>query len=253
MTRGTTDCDSSVAMAVAAHIDLNTLDNLSRTCRGIRYGLLQYRKMLVVSTQHCSNEDLPIDQDDVLRYRARAANWFYMQEELSTTRTGYMGKTGQCARDMVSDCRRCGTVVCRVSYSSCNALEARRAGFEAKTSMNTQNCAIKPPAPIVLRDRHRRLCNKCARAPLGSLVRPKLPAETTLNSEEMQRAVCKCESAEGVWLCQPCGRTIRHDDLEYKTRVEDLISFVRVVVADLSVAHLIFILPKSFPYQHLAS
>jgi len=31
----------------------------------------------------------------------------------------------------------------------------------------------------------------------------------------MKRAICNCAS-ESVWLCQPCGRTIRNDDLEYK-------------------------------------
>lgn len=81
-----------------------------------------------------------------------------------------------------------------------------------------QNCAIKPPAPIVLRDRHRRLCVACTRAPLGRLVKPRLPATILLSSETMQRAVCQCDS-DGVWLCQPCGRTIRADDQEYQTFV----------------------------------
>jgi len=101
-----------IVMAIAAWIDLNTLDNLSRTCRSIRQGLLQYRKMLLVSTLHCSNEDLPVDREDTLRYRARAGNWFYMQD---IGRSNYTGKSGECARDLVSECRRCGTVVCRVS------------------------------------------------------------------------------------------------------------------------------------------
>ena len=67
-------------MSVAAHLDLNTLDNLSRTCRQIREGLLQYRKMLLVSTLHCCNEPIPVDPEETLRYRARAMNWFYMEE-----------------------------------------------------------------------------------------------------------------------------------------------------------------------------
>ncbi|KAB5554545.1 hypothetical protein GE09DRAFT_131951 [Coniochaeta sp. 2T2.1] len=174
-------------MAIAACIDLNTLDNLSRTCRAIHQGLLQYRKMLLVSTLHCCNEDLPVDEENTLRYRARAGNWFYMQD---ISRTNYTGKSGECARDLVSECRRCGTVVCR-------------------------NCAIKPPAPIVLRDRHRRLCASCTKAPLGRLVSPQLPPDTPVDAEQMQQAICKCDS-EGVWLCQPCGRTIRSDDYDYK-------------------------------------
>jgi hypothetical protein len=100
-------------MSVASSIDLNTLDNLSRTCRQIRDNLLQYRKMLLVSTLHCINEDLPVDPEETLRYRARAGNWYYMQD---AGRAGYIGKSGQCARDMVGGCRRCGTVVCRVSF-----------------------------------------------------------------------------------------------------------------------------------------
>lgn len=102
-------------MAIASSIDLNTLDNLSRTCRSIRQGLLQYRKMLLVSTLHCCNEDMPVDREDTLRYRARAGNWFYMQD---ISRTNYAGKSGECARDLVSECRRCGTVVCRVNSST---------------------------------------------------------------------------------------------------------------------------------------
>ncbi|KAK4168103.1 hypothetical protein QBC43DRAFT_310849 [Cladorrhinum sp. PSN259] len=176
-----------VIMAVASNIDLNTLDSLSQTCRQIRENLLQYRKMLLKSTLHCSNEDLPIDPGESLRYRARASNWFYMEE---AGRTQTIGKSGQCARDLVAGCRRCGTVVCR-------------------------NCAIKPPAPIVLRDRHRRLCTSCVKAPIGNLVRPRLGPEVRIDSDEMDRAICECGS-KGVWLCQPCGRSIRTDDSDYR-------------------------------------
>jgi hypothetical protein len=58
---------------------------------------------------HCSNEDVPVDRDETLRYRARAGNWFYMEDGRS-----YNGKSGHCARDLVGGCRRCGEVVCRV-------------------------------------------------------------------------------------------------------------------------------------------
>lgn len=99
-------------MAIASAIDLNTLDNLSRTCRGARQALLQYRKVLLTSTLHCLNEPIPVDREDTLRYRARAGNWFYMED---TGRTSYNGKSGLCARDLVAECRRCKAVVCRVS------------------------------------------------------------------------------------------------------------------------------------------
>ncbi|KAI1207192.1 uncharacterized protein F4807DRAFT_436014 [Annulohypoxylon truncatum] len=177
-----------IVMAIASSIDLNTLDNLSRTCRQVRQALLQYRSVVLAHTLHCVNEDVPIDPEDTFRYRARAGNWYYMEDG----RTGdYSGKSGSCARDMVAECRRCGTVVCR-------------------------NCAIKPPAPAVLRDRHRRLCLPCSKAPLGSLVKPPLRADTTVDADEMRLAICTCAS-EGVWLCQPCGRSIRGDDHGYKS------------------------------------
>ncbi|KAI1372038.1 hypothetical protein F4677DRAFT_433817 [Hypoxylon crocopeplum] len=177
-----------IVMAIASSIDLNALHNLSRTCRQVRLALLQYRTTLLAHTLHCVNEDVPIDPEDTFRYRARAGNWYYMEDG----RTGdYNGKSGSCARDMVAECRRCGTVVCR-------------------------NCAIKPPAPAVLPDRHRRLCLPCSKAPLGSLVKPPLRPDTAVDADEMQRAICNC-ATEGVWLCQPCGRSIRGADHDYKS------------------------------------
>lgn len=101
-------------MAVAAQLDLNGLDSLSRTCRGVHDSLLQYRTILLRSTVHCVNEELPVDPESTLRYRARAGNWYYMED---TSRSSYYnGKAGSCARDMVSQCRKCSTVVCRVSF-----------------------------------------------------------------------------------------------------------------------------------------
>lgn len=103
-------CKLSVIMAIASAIDLNTLDNLSRTCRQVREHLLQYRSTLLSRTLHCANEDLPVDREDTFLYRARAGNWYYTDNG----RDDYSGKAGHCARDMVAECRRCAKVVCRV-------------------------------------------------------------------------------------------------------------------------------------------
>jgi hypothetical protein len=105
---------------MAAHIDLNTLDSLSRTCYRIHRSMAEYRKPLMLSTLHCSNEHLPVDPEETLRYRARASNWFYMED--SPGRSSTTGKSGQCARDLVGECRRCGTVVCRVSLPGVYAI-----------------------------------------------------------------------------------------------------------------------------------
>ena len=102
----------SIVVAIVSSIDLNTLDSLARTCRPIHDGLIQYRTILLASTLRCSNEKRPVNRDELLRYRARAANWHYMEDGRSCN-----GKSGDCARDMVGECRRCGDVICRVSPS----------------------------------------------------------------------------------------------------------------------------------------
>lgn len=100
------------------HIDLNTLDSLARTSYLIHEGLIGYRSSLVKATLHCVNDDEPIDPESTLRYRARAGN-HYFDFDPSILRNShsylpYNGKSGECARDLVSECRRCGVAVCRV-------------------------------------------------------------------------------------------------------------------------------------------
>ena len=109
-----TNPPNRVVEAIAASIDLNTLDALSRTCRLVHHGLIQYRTTLINSTLHCQNEEVPVDGSETFRYRARAGNWFYMEDGRS-----YNGKSGDCARDMVGECRRCGDVICRVCTAIC--------------------------------------------------------------------------------------------------------------------------------------
>ncbi|KAG4416748.1 hypothetical protein IFR04_010077 [Cadophora malorum] len=171
-----------VIMSIASHIDLNTLDALSSTCRQVRVNLLQFRTKLISSTIHCDNEDVELDPEHTFRYRARAADWYFV--EGGTIGSG-AGKFGDCARDM--------------------------------------NCTIKPPAPILLRHRHRRICKACSKAPLSSLISglstptpaQDLPTNPT-PTEILKQKICACPT-EGVWLCQPCGRSLRSADNEYES------------------------------------
>ncbi|CAI4212236.1 unnamed protein product [Parascedosporium putredinis] len=64
-----------IAVGVASHIDLVTLDSLSRTCRAAHDGLIQYRKALMASTLRCHQDELPVDPDDTFRVGA-AQKWF---------------------------------------------------------------------------------------------------------------------------------------------------------------------------------
>ncbi len=105
----------SVIISIASHIDLNTLDALSLTCRQVRVNLLQFRSQLITSTLHCETEDLEPDPEHTFRYRARAADWYFVEGGREAHGSG-AGKFGDCARDMVSECRRCGRVTCRVCF-----------------------------------------------------------------------------------------------------------------------------------------
>ncbi|KAL5612266.1 uncharacterized protein BROUX77_002422 [Berkeleyomyces rouxiae] len=149
-----------IVIGIASHIDLNTLDNLSRSCRHIHDALYQFHNALMRSTLRCFRESLRLDGDID---QDNAPNGF---------------KVNFCARDMVSECRRCGSVVCR-------------------------NCVIKPPATPALKGRHRRLCLDCTKAPLTSLFVPPLD-EKLANREIVNHALCTCQD-EGVWLCKDCG------------------------------------------------
>jgi len=202
-----------VIIAIASHIDLNTLDALASTCRQIRANLLQFRTQLMTSTLHCENEDIEPNPEHTFRYRARAADWYFVDTGRDANGTG---KVGNCARDMVGGCRRCGRVTCRVSYAT---------SLVYVFNVNqTQNCTIKPPAPILLKHRYRRLCKTCQKAPLARLMALKTSPQSTgcvsnapivVTDDAFIRAICTCPS-EGVWLCQPCGRSIRNTDLDYE-------------------------------------
>ncbi|KLU84874.1 hypothetical protein MAPG_03908 [Magnaporthiopsis poae ATCC 64411] len=87
-----------IIVTIAASLDLNSIDSLARTCRQARAALIQYRSILIKSSLRCVNEPLPVDPEQTLRYRARAGNWYYMED---TSRTSYGGKPGDCARDLV--------------------------------------------------------------------------------------------------------------------------------------------------------
>jgi hypothetical protein len=78
-------------------LDLNSLNNLSQTCRLVRDILLQNRHQLVRRSLRCVNDRSDGESDGGIR-PVRMTN----------------GRVAACARDMVSECRRCNVVVCRV-------------------------------------------------------------------------------------------------------------------------------------------
>ncbi|KAF1917562.1 hypothetical protein BDU57DRAFT_513884 [Ampelomyces quisqualis] len=196
-----------IVRQLAGQLDLNTLHDLSRTCRQFRANLLEYRHQLVKHTLCCSNES--IDADPKLPLQSREAPF-----SLSSSRQLTSGRVGRCARDMVGECQRCSTVVCR-------------------------NCTMKPPATPVLRARHRRICRTCNKALLALLVSlheqhspssgppspGRLPDTHTVElvgevieppaftAPAYERTPCNCDNV--VWLCAPCGKDLRNADIMY--------------------------------------
>jgi hypothetical protein len=111
ITRLLTRFDSIVSQ-LASLLDLNTLHDLSRTCRQFRANLLQYRTMLKTLTLRCVNETPNLT--------TRAENELHDFNNPNVYRTKHAsrritsGKVGPCARDMVAECRKCSQIVCRV-------------------------------------------------------------------------------------------------------------------------------------------
>lgn len=81
-----------------------------------------------------------------------------------------------------------------------------------------QNCTIKPPPSPALTDRHRRLCPTCSVVPLAYHTHsPSTPAELLEESQFTSPAFLRgpCNCPESIWLCQPCGQSLRTADTTY--------------------------------------
>ncbi len=142
-----------VISTLTLSIDLNTLHALSLTSRSVRASILPYRAQLVRRTLRCVNDysfastataisTSTSTDDSAASSTAASTDSAASASTLSISRDGSRewepqddghkggsggladgpvvrrlgrGKVGPCARDMVGECRRCRTVVCRVS------------------------------------------------------------------------------------------------------------------------------------------
>lgn len=112
--RRLTNTHLSIVSQLASLLDLNTLHDLSRTCRQFRANLLQYRTMLKALTMRCQNEFPEVKGNLSNGDNASSAARMY---RLKKTERITSGKIGPCARDMVGECRKCSKIVCRVRPS----------------------------------------------------------------------------------------------------------------------------------------
>ncbi|KAL2852455.1 hypothetical protein BJY01DRAFT_96783 [Aspergillus pseudoustus] len=187
-----------IAKELARSIDLITLQSLSLTCRQIYANLAPYRQQLAKQTLRCENEyietlsdmlhsgtAIPDSVKSVIRLLSRGA----MSSGQLTS-----GKVAKCARDMVAECRGCSKIVCR-------------------------NCTAKPPNSATLKNRIRRLCTTCRKAPLDKLVSSYLaPLSSSLSDSNTSavavRDTCTCQDV--LWLCNQCGQKLRRNDTTYR-------------------------------------
>lgn len=244
---------------MASHLDLNDLYALAVTCRIVHRSLRQYAHQLKARSLRCSRDGTSGEQThtgdegvygqepviDISIYTAAPTQRFELPPS-EVARAGYQNvphslhsplgvpsKISACARDLVGECRSCGTVVCR-------------------------NCTIKPPTNTWLQDRYRRLCKTCLDAPFTEHLLPlcspsdgtdgqlpssassiksersfsssscssssrNRPEETVVNQEDCAsrnvltfwRGPCTCAS-HGAFLCTGCGQNLRAADTTYK-------------------------------------
>ena len=206
-----------IAVQIAHSLDLNDLDNLSRTCRQIHYNLIQFRYSLIPCTLRCVN-----DADAA----ALPASYLSAPADLATLRTQdparairarlTSGRVGPCAHDLVAPCRRCGTAICR-------------------------NCVARAPPVARLSLRLRRLCTVCLHAPLSEIMTEASTATTTssaassppssaseaeppdlgalqnalvFTAQAFERAPCSCP--DGAFLCRSCALSRPGEDTTYR-------------------------------------
>ncbi|KAL3491643.1 hypothetical protein BJX62DRAFT_237073 [Aspergillus germanicus] len=187
-----------IAKELARSIDLNTLHALSGTCRQIYANLAPYRRQLAKQTLRCENEYIETLSDmlhsgsaipDSVKSVIRLLNRGAMSSGQLTS-----GKVSKCARDMVAECRGCSRVICR-------------------------NCTAKPPNSATLKNRIRRLCTTCRKAPLDKLVSSYLaPLSSSLSNSNKSAVaahdICTCQDV--LWLCNQCGQKLRRNDTTYR-------------------------------------
>ncbi|KAF1836547.1 hypothetical protein BDW02DRAFT_587354 [Decorospora gaudefroyi] len=170
-----------IVRQLAAQLDLNTLDDLSRTCRQFRANLLDYRSQLVKHTLHCCNEKL-------------------------TT-----GRVGKCARDMVGECQRCARVVCR----NCTMKPPPTPTLRARHRRLCRTCT-KAPLPLLLARQKQSSSSETSSPPASPITRPVVfesDSTRAFTAPAFERTPCNCDHV--VWLCAPCGKDLRNADTMY--------------------------------------
>ncbi|TQS39109.1 hypothetical protein Golomagni_00370 [Golovinomyces magnicellulatus] len=172
-----------IVKEIASHLDLNSLDALSSSCRQARVNLLQFRVQLISSTLHCENQRVKIGHEQVL------------------TNIG----ASNCARDLVGPCQKCNRVVCRncaMKPTASNTLRYRHRRI-CSTCSNLDLMTLISPTLKTLSSE-----NDNASESHG--------LKSTKVDKDIKPNICKCSSVQ-LWLCKACAQKIRNADTEYQS------------------------------------
>lgn len=189
-----------IVRQLAGQLDLNTLHDLSRTCRQFRANLLEYRHQVKRHTLHCCNEDGGGGHDNGVDGPRLTS-----------------GRIGKCARDMVGECSRCANVVCR----NCTMKPPPTPTLRARHRRLCRTCT-KAPLPLLMAGPKQRCSSSTSPSPPGSPnARPLLflfdsdsvDKTRAFTAPAFERTPCNCDNV--VWLCAPCGKDLRNADTMY--------------------------------------
>ncbi|KAK7185873.1 uncharacterized protein CC84DRAFT_1222411 [Paraphaeosphaeria sporulosa] len=185
-----------IARQLARQLDLNSLHDLSRTCRQFRANLLEYRDQLIRHTLHC---DFDVEDEAIPRPTG---------SRLLTS-----GRVARCARDMVAECQRCAAVVCR----NCTIKPPPAPTLRARHRRLCRTCTRAPLAFLTAAPRPRASSESSLPgtpdSPRPALLDDAADAPRAFTAPAFERTPCIC--ADTVWLCQPCGQHLKNADTMY--------------------------------------
>ena len=156
---------SRVALSLSSYLDLNDLHSLSLTCRNIHSSLVQYALRLKSNSLRCAFDNRPL-LSDLLATQTRPRD--LLLATLKTKRQIPMSLYPLLSRS--KPCTPCIHLVRAAGRGprSVPVLEIWSRSAENVEQLCVRNCTSKAPSDRFLRERYRRLCQKCLRAPLSA-------------------------------------------------------------------------------------
>ncbi|KAJ9661982.1 hypothetical protein H2201_006271 [Coniosporium apollinis] len=175
-----------IVSELASHLDLNSLHDLSRTCRQFRANLLQYRNQLVTQTLRCSNEDLAPSARLGRELLAAHAAW----------------RSNGLSNGSLHPGRITSGKNCTIKPPSANTLKGRYRRLCRTCIHAPLSCLTSPQASQTM-------CSPSSPSPPPPAHEP----DTSFTASAFSRGPCTC--TETIWLCATCGNSLKNADTSY--------------------------------------